>query len=269
MCWGLFCNLVDQVVELGVDTVSVFGYGEPLLDKNLEEKIGYCSDKGLNTWITTNASVLGLQRGFDLISAGLKNIRFSVHAITPRNYDRVHKNLSWIETVRNIANFFHINNRAGHPVTTHMTVIPLNDEPVEHIVEVWGKLVDYLEIWKPHNWGTKKQYRKSIPQKKTCGRPFSGPLQIQADGYIIPCCFLTDGEIKLGNVNDDTILNILNGTKYKELQDIHRSGIYKNVACETCDQRNIEVENPLLFSNRDPDKIIGKTSTCKKQILIT
>ena len=263
MCWGVFCNLVDQAKDLGAETVSVFGYGEPLLDKNLEDKIGYCSDKGMNTWITTNASVLGTQRAHDLINAGLKNIRFSIHAVTATQYDKVHKGLSWIETIRNVANFFHINKKLGSPTTTHITCIPLDGEPTEQIISTWKGHVDYLEIWKPHNWGGKKHYRESIPKKKSCGRPFSGPVQIQSDGSVIPCCFLTNGEIVLGNIHDNRIIDILRLHQYEEFRDMHRTGIYRNVPCETCDQRNIEKETPLLYSSRDTDRKIGVTSTCK------
>ncbi|MHC4748392.1 MAG: radical SAM/SPASM domain-containing protein [Planctomycetota bacterium] len=266
MDWGVFCGLVMQGVELGVDTISVFGYGEPLLDKTLEEKIGYCSDQGLKTWLTTNGSLLGLQRSYDLISAGLKDIRFSFHAITPLQYERVHRGLDWIKTVRNIANFIHVNNKAGHPVNVHLTCIPLDGEPTEHIVETWQKHVDYLEIWKPHNWVTKRWYRKPNPVLRTCGRPFSGPVQIQADGNVIPCCFLTDNEIVLGNIHDNTIFDILTGSKYEELRYMHRVQNYKNIACEICDQRNIEDENPLIYSSRDPYRQINKTSTVKKKL---
>ena len=261
MEWGVFCSLVMQGIQLGVETVSVFGYGEPLLDKDLEKKIGYCSDQGLNTWITTNGSVLGLQRSFDLINAGLKNIRFSIHAVTPMEYDRVHKGLSWIETIRNVANFLHVNKRAGSPVTTHLTCIPLNGEPTDQVIETWEPHVDFLEIWKPHNWGGKKGYRKVDPLILTCNRPFSGPVQIQADGDVIPCCFLTNAEVVLGNIHDSTILDILTGPRYEAFRDMHRSGSYINVPCGTCDQRNVETESPLLYSNRDSG--IGKTSTTK------
>lgn len=262
MCWGVFCNLVDQAVELGAKTVSVFGYGEPLLDKNLEEKIGYCSDLGLNTWLTTNGSVLSMQRSFDLLNAGLKNIRFSIHAVTPLQYEKVHRGLKWLDTIRNVANFLHINKRAGNPVTTHLTNIPLAGEDTEQIRETWESSFDFLEIWKPHNWGGKKQYRRSNPGIRSCGRPFSGPVQVQSDGSVIPCCFLTNAEVVLGNINNDPLLTVLMSDKYEQFRDMHRIGDYSSVPCETCDQRNID-DKPLLFSNRDPDKKIGKTSTCK------
>ncbi len=261
MRWKTFCDVVCQCVDLGVETASVFGYGEPLLDNNLGMKIGYCSEKGLNTWITTNGSLLSQNIGFDLINNGLKNIRFSVHATSFYNYKKIHRGLDWLTVFGNIGNFLKINNKMGHPVTTHMTVIPMNSEPIPVIRKMWEEYVDFLEIWKPHNWGIKKDYRNISPKKKSCGRPFSGPIQIQSDGNVIPCCFLMNGEIVLGNVNDSPLIDILNGEKYEDLRQMHKTGKYKNVPCETCDQRNID--QSLLYSNRDPSLTVGKTSTTK------
>ena len=258
-----FCNIVDQCAELGARTVSVFGYGEPLLDTGVAAKVDYCSARGLNTWITTNASLLSQQMSFNLIHAGLENIRFSIHAISLYHYDRIHRVLIWMSTLKNIATFLEINESLGRLVTTHVTMIPTNDETVEQIVDTWVKHVDYLEVWRPHNWGGKKQYRESDPKKNTCGRPFNGPVQIQADGDVIPCCFLTNAEIVLGNVFDDSLADILKGKKYATLRAMHLSGNHLDTPCNTCDQRNIEVERPLLYSNRDPSRVVGKTSTTK------
>jgi radical SAM protein with 4Fe4S-binding SPASM domain len=261
--------LVDQSIELGANTVSVFGYGEPFMDKGVEEKIGYCSDKGLHTWITTNASLLSFERAYSVINAGLKNIRFSVHALNPYDYERVHGKLNWLETIGNIFNFIRVNKRLGQPCTVHLTCIPMNGEKIDDIIGAWAKHVNYLEIWRPHNWGNKKKYRKSIPKLTTCGRPFNGPVQIQADGNVIPCCFLTNGEIILGNIYENTLKDILTGSRYNRLRERHTTGIYYGLACEECDQRNIETENPLLYSNRDPERETGKTSTCKTVVNLT
>ncbi len=263
MGWGLFCSIVDQCLSLGVRTISVFGYGEPLIDKEIEKKVDYCSDKGLNTWVTTNASLLNRKKSYDLINAGLKNIRFSIHAASPYYYNKVHNGLDWLNVIKNIGNFLSINNKLGRPVITHVTTIPMYDEPLEHIIDMWEGRVDYLEVWKPHNWGGKKDYRENNPKKISCGRPFAGPVQIQSSGDVIPCCFLTDGEIVLGNVKKNTLFNILTEKMYENFRMLHTTGDYRNVPCETCDQRNIEDENPLLYSNRDAQRIIGKTSTSK------
>jgi len=267
MCWGIFSNLVDQGVNLGAKTISIFGYGEPLVDKGVAEKIEYCASNGLDTFITTNAAALTQAMAYDVIEAGLKDIRFSFHAVSAPNYQKVHRRLNWLKVVRNIGNFMAINDSKGHPCTVHFTVIPFNGETVEEIRDTWEGHCDYLEIWRPHNWGGARSYRKPNRAKRTCGRPFNGPVQIQADGTIIPCCFLTNSELVLGSVHDDTIADILNGNKYEDLRRKHWDGDLSGLPCEFCDQLNEEPESPLLYSNRDPEKRVGRTSTCKVNVL--
>jgi len=266
MEYGFFTNIVDQVIELGASNVSVFGYGEPLMDKNISEKILYCSSKGLETYVTTNGCLLDMEKSMDLIYAGLKNLRFSIHAITPLNYERVHKQ-NWLRTFGNFYTFCDINEKHGHPCKVHISTIPMHGESVDEVRKTWEKYADYLEVWKPHNWSDKMGYRVSEPKKNTCGRPFNGPLQVQADGSVIPCCFLTNSEIVLGNTNNNYIKDILDGGPYKELRERHTSGELDGLPCKTCDQRNESLESPLLYSNRDPSMSIGRTSTAKISFL--
>ena len=53
---GHFKDMVRQSRLLGATEISVFGYGEPLLDTNLWRKLCLCG--GLKTNLTTNASLL-------------------------------------------------------------------------------------------------------------------------------------------------------------------------------------------------------------------
>lgn len=265
MCNGFFTSLVDQSVELGARTISVFGYGEPCIDKELPYKIGYCSDNGLDTFITTNGSLLDYDFGSELLDAGLKNIRFSFHAITPLHHEHVHK-LQWLKVYRNFGNFVELNKLRGRPCKIHISCIPMHGETVEEIRTTWERFCDYLEIWRPHNWGGGRNYRTVFGKKKTCGRPFNGPVQIQVDGTVIPCCFLTNSELVLGDTNDDTILNILNNSAYRRLRSKHSEGDMVGLPCRDCDQRNEEQESPLSYSNRDPECATGKTSTCKLSV---
>jgi radical SAM protein with 4Fe4S-binding SPASM domain len=146
-----------------------------------------------------------------------------------------------------------------------MTVIPLHGETVDEIRELWEPACDYLEIWRPHNWVVGRGYRTGFPKRK-CGRPFSGPVQIQADGDVIPCCFLTNGEVILGNAFTHSIEEILEGDRYQQFQHAHREGALHGYACIACDQRIVLDESPLLYSNRDLTMEINKTSTCKERI---
>lgn len=267
LCFGHFVSIIDQFQRLGGTAVSLFGFGEPLCDKGLIDKLQYCTDAGLETHITTNGSLLTINKSVKLLRAGLKNIRFSIHAIAPKDYLSVHRGLDWLTVWRNFGNFIYQNQKEGHPCKVHLSVIPMHEERVNDIRRTWEPYVDFLEIWRPHNWAGAKAFRTTIPAKATCGRPFNGPLQIQADGNVIPCCFLTNGEVILGNTMDKSIRDILLDEPYLKLQEAHRTGNLSGYPCEWCDQRNEDTGTVLLYSSRDPERRIGVTSSCKLPVM--
>ncbi|NIT58285.1 MAG: radical SAM protein, partial [Aliifodinibius sp.] len=116
-------NLIAQADDLGAELISLFGYGEPLIDTSLGAKIRYCTQLGLKTFITTNASLLSEWRCTQLISNGLSMIRFSMHGLTRETYENVHVGLNFYKVMENIDNFLIQNIKADKPVETHMTVL--------------------------------------------------------------------------------------------------------------------------------------------------
>lgn len=263
MPYSHFVSLVDQSKELGAETISVFGYGEPLIDKTFIDKIAYCDRKGLKTFVTTNAALLDLTKVNPLLDAGLDHIRFSVHALFPAEYKHIHR-LDFEETIRNIFNFIVVNKKKyDHRCLVSVSVIPLHKEKVELIRKYWEPIVDYLEIWKPHNWTDGRQYRKVKPKKKTCFRPFSGPVQINADGKVMVCCFDYDAKLTVGDTYKQSIEDILSGPLFEEIREKHRQGNLEGLICKSCDQLNEEEESPLLYSNRDKTKTLNCTSSTK------
>ncbi len=62
-----FLSLIEQAYVMGIDTVSPFGFGEPLIDKNLSSKIATCHTMGFDTFITTNATLLTTEKAQDLL----------------------------------------------------------------------------------------------------------------------------------------------------------------------------------------------------------
>ena len=261
MNYNHFCTLVMESYELGATSISPFGYGEPLMDARIADKIAFCTRMGLDTFITTNASLLTLDTTRALLDAGLSHIRFSAHG-THKNYERVH-GLSWDTFERNVFNFIKV--KRDLPCKADVTVIPMHRESVDDIINFWSGKIDDIEIWKPHGWGGKKQYRKSKVKMPTCGRPQRGPVQIQSDGTVIPCCFLMDSEITLGNTYENSIADILKGEKFRELRRKHKDGELEGLPCLYCDQRLVLDESPLLYSTIGDG--INTTSSVKFNLL--
>lgn len=264
-----FASLVSQAERLGAKMVSVFGYGEPLIDMDIANRIRLCTDMGLETFITTNASKLDVEMTHSLLNAGLTQIRFSVHAISHRDYEKVHRKLSADETFRNIQNFLAINKKRGGKCKTHVTCMPLNGESVETFRTRWEDIVDYMEVWKPHNWASGRKFRNSDkPERVMCKRAFTGPIQILSDGSMILCCFDFDGVLKIGDTHEKSIVDILtNNPVLSDYRERHITGKLDGLPCASCDQRfKYDDESPLLYSNEQDDKTLNKTSITKTDL---
>ncbi len=259
-----FRKIVTEATKIGAKTITAFGFGEPLLDQGIVDKIAFCSEMGLETFLTTNSSLLTAHMSRGLVGAGLSHMRFSAHGLG-NNYEAVHKGLGFSNFMRNTFNFI---KESDGLVTISVSAIPMHGESIDEFIDFWkpGDFIDYLEIWKPHNWTSKKDFRGTTAQrKKTCGRPFNGPLQINSDATMMICCFDTNGEMTVGDLTKDSIEDILKGDMFEAIREKHRTGNLKGLPCETCDQLNIG-ENPLLYSNRDPDRKLNCTSTTKFQL---
>ena len=269
MAYKDFTDIVDQAKALGAETISLFGFGEPLLDETLVQKVDYCTKNGLESFLTTNAGLLDLDQIYGLLYAGLSHIRFSFHAIYKHEYEQVHKGLKYDTVKRNISNFLAINKaKFDRACEVSVSVIPLNGESVDLIRKTWEPSIDYLEVWRPHNWAGGKNFREVVPKKRTCGRPFSGPVQINSDKRVMLCCFDYDAQMILGHLDDVPLYAILRGEPLWQIQEAHTTGDYGVLPCGNCDQRNEYTKEdwPLLYSNRDKSLEIGKTSSCKVKI---
>ncbi len=251
-----FKRSIDEVVKLGCERVVLTGFGEPLIDPTLEEKIAYAAGLGLHTYIITNASLLSAERAGSIIRSGLHEMRISFHGNSTATYERVMENLSFKTAQKNILDFLRIRkemNSETPRVQLNWVVVPENEAEVAAFKEKWEPLVDAIEIWKSHNFGDGKNYRKrseEISVKNTCGRPQNGPLQIQWNGEVIPCCFDYNNRMIMGNVFEQPVLDVLHGEKYHLLRLAHKEkkfGLFPY--CNQCDQL-LARPDVLVYTNR-------------------
>jgi len=237
---------IDEVVNLGAEQVTLTGFGEPLLDKNLEKKVAYAKSKGLRTYFITNGSLLRA-RAEKLAESGLDELRISFYGMSALTYDAVMRGLHFEKTMEGIHKFLRV--RKGTKVQLSYLQFD-NNEPYQEFLDYWEPLVDYVEVWKPHNFGDGRDYRLREGVKKSCGRPKSGPLQIQWDGTVIPCCYDYNNEIVLGNAFRTPVMSVLHGSAYNDLREAHETGQFERFPyCDQCDQL-LEHSDSLLYTNR-------------------
>lgn len=237
---------IDEVSRLGASQVTLTGFGEPLLDKKLEQKVIYAKSKGLRTYFISNGSLLRA-RAKTLSESGLDELRISFYGMSAKTYDHVMQGLHFEKTMEGIHKFLEL--RKGTKVQLSYLIFDHN-EPYQEFLDYWEPLVDYVEVWKPHNFGDGRDYRQREGIKKTCGRPENGPLQIQWDGTVIPCCYDYNNQIKLGNAFTTPVLDVLNSSEYKALRRAHSEGEFHLFPyCDQCDQL-LDHADALIYTNR-------------------
>jgi MoaA/NifB/PqqE/SkfB family radical SAM enzyme len=259
---------IDEVVALGAQKVVLTGFGEPLLDKRLEKKVAYAVGKGLATYFITNASALTPARSQRLLEAGLGEMRVSFYGMSPETYNAVMQGLDFERTKAKVLEFLRLRDEMGAKTRVQMSYLELkeNRADTDRFREFWEPKVDALEIWKPHNFGDGRDYRErqDDSKKTTCGRPENGPLQIQWNGEVIPCCYDYNNQIILGNAFETPVLEILNGPKYRLLRYAHRAkkfGLFPY--CDQCDQL-LPHGDALVYTNRHnlpPEEAVKLSNT--------
>ncbi len=100
-----YSRSIDEVIPLGARRIVLTGFGEPLMDSTLIEKAAYAHQRGLNTYMISNASLLDARRAGGLIEAGLDELRVSVYGTRPETYNAVMQGLDFHKTMGNLTRF--------------------------------------------------------------------------------------------------------------------------------------------------------------------
>jgi MoaA/NifB/PqqE/SkfB family radical SAM enzyme len=290
-------SVVDEVKMMGAKQITLVNFGEPFIDPTLEDKIKYATDLGLRTYIITNASLFHLQSQSAFakesgekmtkieaaVRAGLTEIRLSFYGADKEQYEKIMRGGKFEQVEKNIQMAIEMRNKYGLEITSPTTKKTIKSPEISMFFLEFGKeetspqmnqfleytqnFADYIEVWKPHNFGNGRDYRELKAEKKTCGRPASGPIQINWKGIVVPCCYDYNEEIPLGNVAMMTVEEMLKGPAYEKLRESHETGKFDMVPyCDKCDQL-CERNNALIIStnpkhqNRSKEDIMKSPNT--------
>ncbi len=292
-------SLVDEVILMGAKQITLVNFGEPFIDPTLEDKIHYANQKGLRTYLITNASLFHVPSRSQFakdsgqkmtkieaaVKAGLTEIRLSFYGATKEEYEKVMVGGKFEQTEKNIQLAAEMRKKYGQKVISptmkeemlspeiSMFYLEFSKETTEEsegmkkFLDYTKPFADYIEVWRPHNFGDGRSYREVKAEKTSCGRPFNGPIQINWKGIIVPCCYDYNEEIPLGNVAQETVEEVVRGNAYEKLRESHATGKFEMVPyCDQCDQL-CERNDALVIStnpkhqNRERSDIMKSPNT--------
>ncbi len=103
MPWELFTSLIDQYPNIA--RVVLHGIGEPMLVKDIAQRVKYLKDRGIYVLFNTNGTLLNDANGRALIEAGLDELRVSLDAAESEVYQMVRGKDFFAKIVQNVKNF--------------------------------------------------------------------------------------------------------------------------------------------------------------------
>lgn len=89
----------------------------------------------------------------------------------------------------------------------------------------------FLTLSKDFNWID--ALSKNFNQKKTCYGVIS-QIGFLADGRVVPCCIDCEGKISLGDINTQSLDEILSSSLARNIQDGFQKGIAYHLQCQIC-----------------------------------
>jgi len=274
MSYGMFKSLLDKILkETDQYKVCTFsGFGEPFLDPTFFKKIEYSRKKRLSVLMLTNASLLTLEKFKKLDKVGVTSVRVSFYGNTPKVYNKIHnvKKKDSFKKIRDCLTQISEIKERTKLIMTYNVEEGVNHKDMGAWIDYWKDKADLLEVWKPHNWVDGRNYRKiQVQKKKTCGRPWKTPLQVQVDGTINMCCFDYDGKLLLGDLKKQSLKEIFDSEMTNKIRKCHTTGKFKGsgLICENCDQRNVSKKGVMIYNSKfDIAERIKEVSTTYSSI---
>ena len=113
MPWELFTSLIDQYPNIA--RVVLHGIGEPMLVKDLAQRVRYLKDRNIYVLFNTNGTLLTEANGRALIEAGLDELRVSLDAAESEVFQMVRGKDFFDKIVANVRNFTRLQRELNAP----------------------------------------------------------------------------------------------------------------------------------------------------------
>lgn len=234
-------KILDEAKLIGVRSLQFNLVNEPLAHKNTFKVLEYATKlKFDDIFFISNGYLLNEKNSEKILNSGLTKIMFSLDAFSPETYkERRLKNkkpANYEKVINNILNFLELKKKLNKkfPLTrVSFIVMDDNKHEVEDFKNFWSNKVDAIHFQKLTDYSDSNIISESVTDSQ-CNMPMFR-LSIKSDGNVKPCCIGYGEYINIGNVYQESLLNIWNSKKMKDFQKMHiDKKAEKNEHCKKC-----------------------------------
>ena len=227
---ALYRKVVAELAEMGLKSLKLYFFGEPLLHPNIGEIIWLAHQACDRVELTTNGMALTEKMAQILIDSELDYLRVSIYKDIPHPEN----------VVRNVRQLHQLRGEGRKPYI--FAKVFTNEEALD-AWPLYHDIADQVGVEIAHTIGSDFVHLASYtPDKKACPYPFYN-LVVKSNGDVVPCCVAWEKSLVVGNVKEQTLTDIWRGEKLANIHRLHLAGRGQEfAACANCD---------VIFSSPD------------------
>jgi radical SAM protein with 4Fe4S-binding SPASM domain len=247
-------SLILERIKSFQGVVHLHGFGEPLLDRQLVQKVGQLKQKHPQSK-SMIFSTLGVSVKEDffpkLLEAGLNGLVVSLYGYTNETYQKIHgidrlslvkKNLSLLsQAKKRFQDTFVCSIKLADASLS--SSLPIHKDPERDAFCTWVKELGFdTHEWSyVHNYGEGRGY--NIPNSEKMCPVINGNrrniLNITWDLNVIPCCYDFNATIRFGNLRNQTLEEIFSSPEYFAFVIAHKTNALSAYpACQNCEKHD-------------------------------
>ena len=233
-----FLYIIPKVIQL-------HGYGDPLLDKMIASRIKILKDKGFLTYFSCNPANMDINRNLEMFENGLNYIKYSIETVD----DELHKKIrgtasNFSDSYKGLLQLLKEKEKRNYKTTIIITMLDLHRSNQRDEFEKLLKAFEGLDVYiylksQDQQWYQEKvQKTKSVHWSEFCQHPWMS-MTIKSNGEAAMCMEDFNNEIVLGDVRNESLLDIWNGEKYVQFRK-DQFNLKPGIKCtEQCDMKLI------------------------------
>lgn len=277
----VFKRIVDEMAVHSANTpmegVWLHLYGESILHPEFIELTRYMRHTVPNLpyiGMSTNCTYLDEKHCNLVLDSGLTRLVLSIDGANKETYEKIRVRGDFEEVTENARRFLRMREERGAEFPrVRMQIIRMKEteSEIEQFRQQWQPLLrptDVMYIKKftdfggqvadrsvQQQWSEWKNMTVNLPS--ACGLTYFA-LAIHYNGDVVACCFDVHGEMKLGNVMEQSLVDIWHGAAFQEIREAHLSRrLDKLPLCAKCDeiQRDVAIGD---LAREDARRVVHK-----------
>lgn len=252
-------EMVDKIIAEAagkMEFVVLQAWGESVMHPKLDEIVRKFKAGGIQTMLSTNATLLDEKRREKLLNPGLDFIVFSLDAVSEETYNIARAGGDFRRTVQYVEEFLaEVQKRKLKTFCVcQLIYMSVNKNEAESFRKKWRQLGAHVWL-KPYNtWnGEREEFdglhpdlSKKIYVDNLCDWPWRG-MVVHWNGNVVPCCNDYDGDVSFGNVAQNSLFEIWNGDKMQEFRAAHVKGRENVDFCKKCPYISLGTRKQIVF----------------------